>query len=207
MPFSNYKNIDLVAQEFQIQYVYANFVNEIQFSVNQNFREELDFAISNLSVYSSEYAICENLIFPILKEVWKPYYDKLMLWSHKTLTYDEKLSGQPDYIVTKLNPLGRMIFDKPYFLLVEAKLDNFNEGWGQCLAELVAVQKINNDLEQTIFGIVCNGEVWQFGKLKGDIFMRNIISYNIGDLEKLFAVINYVFQQCLLQLENSEKNL
>ncbi|NEP81718.1 MAG: hypothetical protein F6K39_28280 [Okeania sp. SIO3B3] len=139
MPFSNYKNIDTVAQEFQIQYIYANFVNEIKFSVNQNFREELDFAISNLSVYSSEYAICENLIFPILKEVWKPYYDKLMLWSHKALTYDEKLSGQPDYIVAKLSPLGRMIFDKPYFLLVEAKLDNFNEGWGHFSYQLSVI--------------------------------------------------------------------
>ncbi|MEB3342297.1 hypothetical protein [Okeania sp.] len=203
MPFSNYKNIDTVAQEFQIQYVYANFVNEIKFSVNQNFIEELDFTISNLSVYTSEYAICESLIFPILKEVWKLYYDKLMLWSHRTLTYDEKLSGQPDYIVAQLSPLGRMIFGKPYFLLVEAKLDNFNEGWGQCLAELLAVQKINNDLEQTIFGIVSNGKFWEFGKLKGDIFTRNIASYNIEDLEKLFAVVNYVFQQCLLQLDNS----
>ncbi|MDY7005304.1 MAG: hypothetical protein SWX82_15565 [Cyanobacteriota bacterium] len=202
MPFSNYKNIEAVAQEFKIQYIYANFVNEINFSVNQNFIEELDFAISHLSVYSSEYAICENLIFPILKEVWKSYYDKLMLWSHRTLTYDEKLSGQPDYIVTKLNPLGRMIFDKPYFLVVEAKQDKFEEGWGQCLAELLTVQKINNNLEQTIFGIVSNGKLWEFSKLKGDVFTRNIASYNIEYLEKLFAVLNYVFQQCLLQLEN-----
>ncbi len=130
MPFSNYKNIEAVAQEFQIKYIYTNFVNEIKFSVNHNFREELDFAISNLSVYSSEYAICENLIFPILREVWKSYYDKLMLWSHRTLTYDEKLSGQPDYIVAKLSTLGRMIFGEPYFLVVEAKQDQFEEGWG-----------------------------------------------------------------------------
>ncbi|MGK7920814.1 MAG: hypothetical protein AB4080_12500 [Trichodesmium sp.] len=170
--------------------------------MNQNFIDELDFTISNLSVYSSEYAICESLIFPILKEVWKSYYDKLMLWSHKTLAYNEKLSGQPDYIVAKLSPLGRMIFGKPYFLVVEAKQDKFEEGWGKCLAELVTVQKINNNLEQTIFGIVCNGQVWQFSKLKGDIFTRNISSYNIGDLERLFAVLNYVFQQCLLQLDN-----
>ncbi|NEP81717.1 MAG: hypothetical protein F6K39_28275 [Okeania sp. SIO3B3] len=31
---------------------------------------------------------------------------------------------------------------------------------GQCLVELVTVQKINNDLEQTIFGIVSNGNFW-----------------------------------------------
>ena len=127
----------------------------------------------------------------------------MTLWSHETLIYDEKLSGQPDYIVTKLSPLGRMIFDKPYFLVVEAKQDKFIEGWGHCLAELVAVQKINNDLEQTVFGIVYNGNFWEFGKLKGDIFTRNIASYNIDYLDRLFAVVNYVFQQCLLQLEKN----
>lgn len=52
MPFSNDKNIEAVAQEFQIQYIYANFVNEIKLSVNQNFIEELDFAI-NKSINNS----------------------------------------------------------------------------------------------------------------------------------------------------------
>ncbi|WP_287523602.1 hypothetical protein [Okeania sp. SIO2C2] len=51
--------------------------------------------------------------------------------------------------------------------------------------------------------MVSNGKLWEFGKLKGDVFTRNIISYTLGDLERLFAVINYVFQQCLLELENN----
>ncbi|NEP81715.1 MAG: hypothetical protein F6K39_28265 [Okeania sp. SIO3B3] len=207
MPFRNYKNIAAVAQEFQIKCISANFINELEFPVPQHFREELDFVISHVAVHSSEFAIRENLIFPILKEVWKSYYQKFTLWSHQTLTYDEKLSGKPDYIVAKLSPLGRIIFDKPYVLVVQAKQDKFEKGWGQCLAGLLAIQKINNDLEQTIFGIVSNGDFWEFGQLKGDVFTRTIFGYNIADLDRLFAVINYVFQQCLLQLENSEKNL
>ncbi|NEQ39691.1 MAG: hypothetical protein F6K40_26940 [Okeania sp. SIO3I5] len=207
MPFSNYKNIATVAQEFQIKYILSDFINELEFTVPQSFRAELELLFTDGVVDNSEDAICENLIYPVLKEVWKMYRKKLTLWSHQTLTYDENLSGKPDYIVAKRHPLTTIIFDKPYFLLVEAKQDNFNEGWGQCLAELVAVQKINKDLEQTIFGIVSNGQVWQFGKLKGDIFTRNIISYNIGDLDRLFSVVNYVFQECLLQLENHKNSL
>nr|WP_293103619.1 hypothetical protein [Okeania sp. SIO2F4] len=190
-----------------MKYILSDFINELEFSVPQTFRAELELLFTDGVVDNSEDAICENLIYPVLKEVWKMYRKKLTLWSHQTLTYDENLSGQPDYIVAKRHPLTTVIFDKPFFLVVEAKQDNFNEGWGQCLAELVAVQKINKDLEQTIFGIVSNGQVWQFGKFKGDIFTRNIISYNIGDLDKLFAVVNYVFQQCLLQLDNEKNNL
>ena len=67
MPFSNYKNIEAVAQEFKIKYIYANFVNQLEFSVPQNFKEELEFLLSHGTIYGSEYAICENLIYPILK--------------------------------------------------------------------------------------------------------------------------------------------
>jgi hypothetical protein len=105
--------------------------------------------------------------------------------------------------VTKRSPLGTIVFDKPYFLVVEAKQDKFEEGWGQCLAEMVAVQRINDELGKTIFGIVSNGKVWQFGKLTLDIFTRNRTFYTIQDLDKLFAAVNYAFQQCQLQIDDS----
>lgn len=66
---------------------------------------------------------------------------------------------------------------------------------------MVAVQRLNNEPEQTIFGIVSNGAVWQFGKLHLDIFTQNKTFYTIQDLERLFAAVNYVFQQCELQLD------
>ncbi len=44
--------------------------------------------------------------------------------------------------------------------------------------------------------IVSNGKIWQFGKLKSDIFTRNKNLYVIQDLDKLFAAVNYIFQQC-----------
>lgn len=151
---------------------------------------------------NSEIAICENIIYPVLKEVWKAYRSKFLLWSHQTLIYDDKLCGVPDYILAKRSPLGTVVFDKPYFVLVEAKKESdFTEGWGQCLAEMLAVQRINNEPEKTIFGIVSNGAVWQFGKLKLDIFTQNKTFYTIQDLERLFAAVNYVFQQCDLQLD------
>jgi hypothetical protein len=90
----------------------------------------LDLLFTDGVVDNSEDAICENLIYPVLKEVWKSYRHQLTLWSHQALTYDEDVSGVPDYIVTKRSPLGTIVFDKPYFLVVEAKQDKFEEGWG-----------------------------------------------------------------------------
>ena len=200
MPFSSYKSLSAVIKKFQIKYVQTNFVLEAEFPVKDDFKSELDLLFTDGVIDNSENAICENLIYPVLKEVWKFYRTKLTLWSHQTLIYDEDLSGVPDYIVTQRNPLATIVFDKPYFLAVEAKQDKFEEGWGQCLAEMIAVQRINDDLEKTVFGIVSNGKVWQFGKLNVDIFSRSRNFYTIQELDKLFAAVNYIFQQCELQI-------
>jgi hypothetical protein len=202
MPFSTYKSIGAVAKEFQIKYVRDNFIVETEFAVSQGFREELDLIFNEGVFDNSEIAICENIIYPVLKEVWKAYRSKFLLWSHQTLIYDANLCGVPDYVLAKRSLLGTVVFDKPYFVLVEAKKESdFTEGWGQCLAEMVAVQRLNNDAEQTVFGIVSNGAIWQFGKLILDNFTQNKIFYTIQELERLFAAINYVFRQCEAQLD------
>jgi hypothetical protein len=124
------------------------------------------------------------------------------LWSHQALNYDEKLSGFPEYILAKKSPLGKVVFDQPYFMLVEAKQDNFEAGWGQCLAEMIAAQRLNADFSMTVYGIVSNGDRWQFGKLEGSDFSRNITFYTIQELDKLFSAVNYVFAQSQFQLDN-----
>ncbi|MFM6530833.1 MAG: hypothetical protein ACKPIB_21505, partial [Dolichospermum sp.] len=78
---------------------------------------------------------------------------------------------------------------------VEAKKDNFEEGWGQCLAELIAAQKLNNQPEQLLYGIVSNGKIWEFGQLREQDFIKNIQEYSISNLDKLFAGLNFVFGQ------------
>ena len=202
MGFSNYKDIGEVLQEFQITYTEANFMGETEFSIPDYFREDLVFMMREAVVDNSEFAVCENLIYPLLKEVWKSYYTKFVLWNHKSLTYDQNLCGFPEYILAKRSPLGKFVFEKPYFLLVEAKQDKFDEGWAQCLAEMVAAQKLNNQLKLTIFGIVSNGKGWEFGKLEDRTFMHHPGLYTIQEIDRLFALVNYVFQQCEIQLND-----
>ncbi|NEP56348.1 MAG: hypothetical protein F6K31_04900 [Symploca sp. SIO2G7] len=200
MAFSSYKDISSVLQEFQITYTEANFMAEVEFSIPDYFREDLEIVMRDGVPNASEFSICESLIYPVLKEVWKFYRHNFVLWGHKSLTYNEKLSGVPEYILAKRSPLGKVVFDKPYLLLVEAKQDKFEEGWGQCLAEMVAAQKLNDELNVTVFGIVSNGKDWEFGKLEASEFTKNITFYSIQNLDKLFATVNHVFQQCEVQL-------
>ena len=201
MSFDSYKTIGEVLKEFTITATEANYILETDTVIREAFKEDLEFCLREFTVEESEYAICETIIFPLLKEVYRQYRDKFTLWSHKAITYDQQLTGIPDYILAKRSPLGKQIFEKPYFVAVEAKKDDFIKGWGQCLAEMVAIQKLNDQSEQTIFGIVSNGQVWQFGKLKGNLYTREINNYTISDLERLYSAINYVFSQCELEIE------
>ncbi len=202
MAFSSYKTISEVLKEFQVTYTEFNFMGSAEFEISDYFRDDLELVMREGVVYNSEFAICENLIYPVLKEVWKRYTSKFTLWSHQSLNYDEKLSGFPEYILARRSPLGKVVFDKPYFILLEAKQDNFEAGWAQCLAEMIAAQRLNGELSITIFGIVSNGKIWQFGKLEGGNFITNINIYTIQNLDQTFNAVNYIFQQCESQLNN-----
>ncbi|WP_324632354.1 hypothetical protein [Phormidium sp. CCY1219] len=157
-----------------------------------------------MAFYESEYAVCETIIFPNLKEVYRNYREKFTLWSHKTIVYDENLCGMPDYLLAKRSPLGKEVFEKPFLVTVKAKKDDFIAGWGQCLAEMVAMQKLNKNAEKTLFGIVSNGQAWQFGKLQENRFSQNRKIYTISELESLLAAVNFIFGECAVQVEDTE---
>lgn len=201
MSFGSYKTIGAVIKEFQIIYTEADFIEDLAFNISDYFREDLYLMMREGVVDNSEFAICENLIYPVLKEVWKHYRSKFLLWSHQSLTYDEKLSGFPEYILARRSPLGKVVFDRPYLMLVEAKQDNFEAAWGQCIAEMIAAQRLNDELDVIVFGVASNGDRWQFGKLEKNIFTRNTTFYSIQEIDKLVAAVNYIFSQCDIQLE------
>ncbi|MBP0016676.1 MAG: hypothetical protein J7647_03865 [Cyanobacteria bacterium SBLK] len=200
MAFTAYKNLEMLVKTFQLTYQENDFIIESQPPINEYFQQRLQTLLREGVVDNSESAICENLIAPILTETWYTYKEKFLLWSHQTLIYNEDLSSIPDYVLAQKSPLGKIVFDKPFLAVMEAKKDDFTAGWGQCGAEMVACQKINQIEGQTIFGMVSNGKVWEFAKLCDRLFVKSLKSYRISDLEELLGAVHYIFEQCQLQL-------
>jgi hypothetical protein len=200
MSYNKYKSIADVLQEFPLTYTERNFIESLPVETDPYFKNRLDFILQEGVVFNSEYAICESIIYPILVELWRKYTDKLLLWSHQPLNYDENLSGIPDYIVARRSARGKVILEQPYLIIVEAKKDNFEEGWGQCLAELVAAQKMNNNQNSWLFGIVSNGKLWEFGLLQEINFIKNVKYYVLEDLPSLMAALNFIFAKSFEQI-------
>ena len=148
MSFDSYKNIGEVLKEYNISSTEENFIIETEITIRETFIEELTFSLKEFNYQESEYAICEAIIFPILKELYRSYRDKFTLWSHKALVYDEKLSGIPDYLLAKKSALGKEVFERPFFVAVEANKDDFIKCWGQCLSDMVVIQMIHDSVEK-----------------------------------------------------------
>jgi hypothetical protein len=200
MAFTNYKSIADVLQKFALTYQEKDFVEGIIPNLDPSFLSRLDLLLQEGIVFNSEYAICENIISPLLTEIWRSYTKDLLIWSHQPLNYDENLSGTPDYIIAKRSLRGKIILEKPYVILVEAKKDNFEEGWGQCLAELIAAQKLNGDCDKKLFGVVSNGKIWEFGTLRLEVFTKNIKYFGLQDIEELMGALNFIFAESITQL-------
>jgi hypothetical protein len=200
MAFTNYKSIADVLKSFPLNYQEKDFVQDLKFECDEYFVSRLNTVIQEGIVFNSEYAICENIISPILTEVWRGYIQNFLIWSHQPLNYDENLCGVPDYVVAQRSPRGKVVLEKPYMILVEAKKDNFEEGWGQCLAEMLAAQKINGDLTKRLFGVVSNGKLWEFGVLDAEMFTKNRKYYVLENLAELMGAVNFLFAESLAQL-------
>jgi hypothetical protein len=192
MAFSDYKSLEQVQQEFKIRYHEEDFLPQLWIAIPASFYEEFEFNITVMDAFSSEAARCELVIFPVIREIYKRYADKSALWVQKSFAVDGMLSGTPDYMLSRKSDLGKTILETPLLLLVEAKRNDFEQGWGQCLAELVAADRLNSQ-SRPIYGIVTDGKLWEFGRLDHQVFTKNLASYTITDFEKLFCVLNGLF--------------
>lgn len=110
--------------------------------------------------------------------------------------------GEPDYFISaqREDVIDRLI-NTPLLAVAEAKKQDFEAGWGQCLAEMIACQKINQNDPLTIYGIVTTGLIWEFGKLQTNTFTKHPLPYSISNPQRIFGILDFIFAECEQQLE------
>lgn len=218
MAFSDFKKISEVQEKFDITYAEEDFVKVHDAEPSEQFLQDFEWTQENLNVFASEAARRETIVFPILRENYKAYADncELSIGTSFAYYYNQAPRRTPDYLVCARSQT-QGIGEKPFRILVEVKTNdyerafglrlvgpaaserksNFKRGWGQCLAALVAAQKINNDANLAnlpVYGIVTDGVVWQFGRLVGDTFTQNRTDFVLTNLPMLFGAVSAVFK-------------
>lgn len=122
-----------------------------------------------------------------------PNHPNLKVWKAAPLETNE-LTGTADYLITP----KRAYVATPLLCVAEAKRDDFVQGRAQCLTEMVACKWNNRqeNLDIDVFGIVSNGQSWQFYKLTlaGEVFETE--PYSTSFLPELLGALEYVCAQC-----------
>lgn len=194
MPFSHFKTTEDVQRMYGITAVDRAFVGNSGLSPSPEFRTLFEFDMAHVDV-RDEAARREIVIYPLLREAFRHHADRLSLFSHRVLAADEPLSGVADYFIAKRSTLGRNVIERPILAIAEAKRDDFEQGWAQCLAEMIAAQQLNDNASMSVYGIVTNGEVWEFGVLAGQEWIREPGAYTLRDLQGVLGAIDFMLTE------------
>ncbi len=192
MSYGKFKSVEEVATKFDIEVADRTpFVSEKKLDILDAFLSMVAKNLKDDTNYITEFAVCDAIIRPILGIVAENY--TLKVWSHVPYNVDDDkgLVGEPDYLIAPKTKYGAMA--RPSLCIIEAKRDDFDEGWAQALSEMVASSLLGTSL---CYGIVTTGAIWQFGKLERGVFIMDPMYLSATtELQRVFNTINWIFQE------------
>lgn len=200
MAFSDFKTVAQLLPRYPLQLEQQRFLPDTKLDLPTWFVTNMNFALDRKGTYESEQFFRESFIYPFLQLTWQRH-QQLQLWINQSIAYDDTLFGEPDYLLSVWpQGIAHQLVNRPLLAVMEAKKQDFEAGWAQCLAAMIACQKLNEPEPLTIYGIVTTGLFWEFGRLEGSIFARDPRSYAITTPEQVYALLDFTFAQCAAQL-------
>jgi hypothetical protein len=146
----------------------------------------------------SEKAKSEMIVAPVLLEVKRILESKISVFSGRDFTVDESvgLNGICDFLISR-SP-EQLEIEAPAIVLVEAKRDSLNSGLGQCMAEMIAAQRFNeqnNVLTPTLYGATTSGTAWRFLKLEGTVVTIDLTDYALQPVDRILGMLTWMIRE------------
>jgi hypothetical protein len=164
-------------------------------TVRPEFEDTLSETTSLALNISTEKARSEYIIAPILAELWRLANHQIGLFSGVDFTVDPScgLAGICDFIISR-SP-EQLYVSAPVILLAEAKNEDMKRGYAQCIAEMLAAQRFNEQAGipiAKIYGAVTIGERWKFLEIEKSIVRIDVADYYLQDLAKILGILLYM---------------
>lgn len=149
----------------------------------------------NLSVaiaVGTEKARSELLISPILIEVRERLERRISLFSGTDFSVDASvgLNGICDFLISRSQE--QLLIEAPAIVIVEAKREDLNPGLGQCIAELIAAQRFNEENGkpvEAVYGAVTTGSLWRFLRLSGQSVEIDLKDYGVPPVDEVLGIL------------------
>jgi len=152
-------------------------------------KDNLQIALAS----NTEKSRSEMIIAPILIDLRKQLENHISIFSGINFTVDpsQGLNGNCDFLISYSQEL--MLLTAPIITLVEAKKEDLNSGLGQCIAEMIAAQRFNeqegNEITE-IYGVITSGTIWKFLKLVENQVFLDLTEYYLTNLPKILGILS-----------------
>ncbi len=146
----------------------------------------------------TEKARSELIVADVLVELCEKFDYRISFFSGIDFNVDSEndLTGVCDFLIS-LSP-GQLFLEEPVIALVEAKNTDMKLGLGQCVAEMIAAQRFNqekgNDIP-CIYGATTTGVDWQFLKLIENNLHIDIDIYPIRQSDRILGILSSMVNQ------------
>ncbi len=156
--------------------------------------EPLQEHLRRLKVFDTQTTeMAKTLLIDALFAEIVPLHPHLKVWKATSLSTDT-LIGVADYLIAP----DYAYLAIPLLCVAEAKRDDFVQGQAQCLAEMAACRWNNAQQGHNldVYGIVSNGQGWQFYKLTqaGEVWETD--QYGLKTLPELLGALDAVCAEC-----------
>ncbi len=200
MAYSEFKNIKSAKTAFNLTVIEGQrFLPEEMEAIAPSpiLSGYLQESLPIVATSGSEKARSEGIIYPVLLEVRRQLKHKISLFSGEEFNVDESvgLNGSCDFLLT-LSP-EILEIEAPAIAVVEAKKTDLKTGFGQCIAEMVAIQRFNEMNKSSIpviYGIVSNGIQWQFLNLVESTIIIDLNVYSLPPIEQILGYLLWMLK-------------
>ncbi len=192
MSFGQFESVEQVASLFGITVKDASIMHSKPIDISEPVFRSITKKLFDSLSFRNEATICNKIITPILNIVAEQHAS-LNVWIEEPFNVDKEkgLVGEPDYLIAPATEYGGMAV--PPLCVIEAKKQDWDEGWTQALAEMVAASLKG---AEKCYSVVTTGKIWQFAILDNGVFMKdpNQISAT-RELQIVFDTLNWVFTE------------
>jgi hypothetical protein len=167
-------------------------------------QETLTYNLPLALAINTEKSRSELIIAPILVELRRQFGSKISFFSGVEFNIDPALglNGICDFILS-CSP-EQLIVSAPVITIVEAKKENLNAGLGQCIAEMFAAQRFNEQEENlipSIYGAVTTGNLWKFLRLEKTQVDIDLTEYSVNQISKILGILSLSIDLALVKAD------
>lgn len=198
MAYSDFTTIKKALDEFHLKLVERSFFPELtEVELPELYQQYLAQTIPVAS-RGSEKVRSEGIVFPLLMAAKQTLGSPISIFSGEDFTVDSDagLSGICDFLVCR-SPLISVI-EAPVIAIVEAKKSDLSIGLGQCIAEMVAAQRINQtdgDSALSVYGVVTTGVLWQYLRLDEQVVTLDLTTYPAEPLNATLSKLVWMLKE------------